>query len=73
MIQTINERKDKRDIKSKKIKNLSKEGRRELWPPQEGGGDTFFKQELGRGRSPLLGASICAVPSSQPFRVKNYF
>ena len=29
IIQTINERKDKRDIKSKKIKNLSKEGRRE--------------------------------------------
>ena len=38
-----------------------------------GGGGTFFKQELGRGRSPLLGASICAVPLSQPFPVKNYF
>ena len=38
IIQTINERKDKRDTKWKKIKNLSTEGRRELWPPQEGGG-----------------------------------
>ena len=60
IIQTINERKDKRDIKSKKIKNLSKEGRRELWPPQEGGVGVRFSNKNWEGAA---GAHYSEPPS----------
>ena len=33
----------------------------------------FYFYSLNLDRSPLPGASICAVPLSQPFPVKNYF
>ena len=32
-----------------------------------------FKEYYGIFRNGLLGASICAVPLSQPIPVKNYF
>ena len=36
-------------LNQKKIKNLSKEGRRELWPPQEGGGVRFSNKSWEGG------------------------
>ena len=45
----------------KKIKNLSKEGRRELWPPQEGGGVRFSNKNWERAiifTSKLFGGSV---------------
>ena len=51
LIQTINERKDKLYMNEKKTKNLSKEGRREVWPPQEEGGGVgyVFQTRIGKG------------------------
>ena len=50
----MNERKDKRDIIFKKIKNLSKEGRRELWHPREVGGVRFSNKNWEGGYNSYL-------------------